>query len=314
MKQRYSDMDYWRKYHRYLPADWRLEGESVPEELWWEWRGHDVHLDRLANAHARVQLILLHGGGGNGRILMSFAPRLRAMGAEVIAPDLPGYGLTDCPDGSLPTYDRWAELVADLVSAERRRRGLPIILFGGSLGGFLSYGAAARKPDVSGIIVTTLVDTRSEENFVHIGRSAPLTRALLPLLRKLPRWLSGLRIPMPWVAPIHRITNNREFSRVFAHDRLGGGSRVALAFFSSLLNFDIRTEPERFTVPTLVIHPGADPWTPGELSRPFFNRIAAPKEWVDLPGCGHLPYEEPGVSVMWEAIERFLSSRLQMAG
>jgi pimeloyl-ACP methyl ester carboxylesterase len=57
----------------------------------------------------------------------------------------------------------------------------------------------------------------------------------------------------------------------------------------------------------LVVHPAVDPWTPAALSRPFFDRIAAEKYRVDLKRCGHLPYEEPGLHQMAEAISGFVS-------
>ena len=111
---------------------------------------------------------------------------------------------------------------------------------------------------------------------------------------------------MPLAAPMNLITNNPEFSAVFARDPFGGGSRVPLAFFASLLDFDVVREPENFSTPVLAAHPSDDPWTPPILSRPFFDRIAGPKKWVDLPGCGHFPYEEPGAAIMWESVDRFL--------
>ncbi|MGI8308467.1 hypothetical protein [Saccharopolyspora hattusasensis] len=42
-------------------------------------------------------------------------------------------------------------------------------------------------------------------------------------------------------------------------------------------------------------HPAEDAWTPVELSRPFFDRLAGAKKLAMLPGAGHLPIESPGV-------------------
>ncbi len=60
---------------------------------------------------------------------------------EVIAPDLPGYGLTESPRGY--THDDWVACVVDLVAAERSRDARPIFLFGGSMGGLIASSAAA---------------------------------------------------------------------------------------------------------------------------------------------------------------------------
>jgi pimeloyl-ACP methyl ester carboxylesterase len=112
-----------------------------------------------------------------------------------------------------------------------------------------------------------------------------LARLAAPLLRVIPPPLERLRVPIRFVSKLHYITNDPDFSAVFARDALGGGASV------------------------LVVHPALDPWTPAELSRPFFERIAAEKYWVDLQDCGHLPYEEPGVHQMTEAVSSFLTSR-----
>ena len=54
--------------------------------------------------------------------------------------------------------------------------------------------------------------------------------------------------------------------------------------------------PEAFDVcPLLLAHPAADKWTPLAVSKPFFDRLDGEKELVMLEGCGHLPYEAPGV-------------------
>jgi alpha-beta hydrolase superfamily lysophospholipase len=45
-----------------------------------------------------------------------------------------------------------------------------------------------------------------------------------------------------------------------------------------------------------LVHPGADHWTPVELSRTFLDRIAAPKRLVILANAGHYPVEEPGTA------------------
>ena len=54
------------------------------------WNGNQVHLDVYSNDHAPAKIILIHGVGGNGRVLSFIGAPLYSMGYEVIAPDLPG--------------------------------------------------------------------------------------------------------------------------------------------------------------------------------------------------------------------------------
>lgn len=43
------------------------------------------------------------------------------------------------------------------------------------------------------------------------------------------------------------------------------------------------------------------------MSQPFFDRLGGDKELVMLEGCGHFPYEEPGVSQFQKAVGEFLA-------
>ena len=75
-----------------LPAHVRT-GPETPEEEWLALGGYGLHVDRWRCPEARATLVLLHGGGGNGRLLAPFARLGVRAGAEVVAPDLPGIAL-----------------------------------------------------------------------------------------------------------------------------------------------------------------------------------------------------------------------------
>ena len=112
-KQHYSDRIEWRWYQRFLPERWRLTGASIPHEEWVTVGEHEVHVDRLRHPEPRCTVVMLHGGGGNGRVVMPLGRVAHRAGAEVIAPDLPGYGLTVRKRGVYP----------HLQSVGRCRRG-----------------------------------------------------------------------------------------------------------------------------------------------------------------------------------------------
>src|SRR5262249_19192584 len=88
-------------------------------------------------------------------------------------------------------------------------------------------------------------------------------------------------------------------NRMLGLDPLGGGNRAPIRFLQSLMAIRPAIEPESFDVcPVLLAHPAADRWTTIEASRPFFDRIKAPRELVMLGNCRHLPLEEPGVAFL----------------
>jgi hypothetical protein len=91
------------------------------------------------------------------------------------------------------------------------------------------------------------------------------------------------------------IANKPELVDLVIRDKRGGGNRMPLGFLRSFLDSTPAVEPEQATGTTFVLaHPAEDHWTPTEVSLRFFDRIAAPKEFVRLEGAGHYPVESPG--------------------
>ena len=311
---RYEQTNYWRNYLPFLPASLRLNNGDQAVETWWAWRGASIHLDHYPAEAASLTVIILHGGGGYGRLLAPYAQMLHQQGFEVIAPDLPGYGLTQTPD-HLIDHDRWVECVVDLVQRVKRSPDHPVVLLGCSLGGYLAYLAAARSRAVSAIIATTLADPRQAEvqrRFARFPRLLPLTRPFLPLIDHL---FGRLRLPIKWFSNMRAIANEPALSALFCQDPFGGGRRVPIHFLYSVLTAAPDVEPEYFAqCPVLLIHPADDRWTPLNISAPFFNRIRAPKQLVLLENAGHFPVEEPGVNQMLDAIVAFLRKQDNTTG
>lgn len=199
----------WLRYQPFFPERLRLTPEHLPEESWWSWRGMNLHLDRYKALDAPATVILLHGAGGYGRMLGPYGRLLQLHGYEVVAPDLPGYGLSQVPD-ALFTYEQWVNCVTDLVRAEKERAGRPVVLLGASIGGYLAYLAAAAGAPVAAVIATTLADPRLAQVRDQFARSrllsrigVPLMPAFLALSGRLRRPLSGSRrwTALPTIVP-----------------------------------------------------------------------------------------------------------------
>ena len=225
----YSQIDHWRKYQQFLPDRMRLGDGREPAEEWWPWRGADIHLDRYAVPEAPLTVILLHGVGGNGRLLAPLGLMLQEHGYEAVIPDLPGYGLSVVSPDQI-ALDRWVDCVADLAEAEARRTGRRVVLFGMSLGGMLGYMAAAQGRRAAGVIATTLLDLRLPIAREQGARTPVLARLLTRLLPPLAAVLGGLRLPIRWFTKMGKIANDPEVARLVCEDSVGGGSKVPLRF------------------------------------------------------------------------------------
>lgn len=306
-KQQYLNRPEWRWYQKYMPEELRVEGEYTPNEEWWCYKEHQIHLDRYNVDNPKAKILLFHGGGGNGRVLGAFARMAMRAGCDVVAPDFPGYGLTVRSSSTKPTYALWSDVGSALIDAEREKNTLPLIVWGLSIGGFLAYMVVAMNKKADGLIATTFADTRRIKTMVKVGRNALFGGGGYLIMKLVGPLLDLIKLPMKWIAPMELISNDPEISRVFMKDRLAGGGIVTMGFLRSLINAKPAVEPEDFNVcPVLMVHPGVDPWTPLELSMQFYDRIKGKKELVVLEGCGHFPVEEPGRYQLEDAIMSFV--------
>ncbi|MGI5171592.1 alpha/beta hydrolase [Spirillospora sp. CA-253888] len=291
-------------YLRFLPIDLRPGPELRPRSTWWRWRDHALHVERVERPGAELRMLVLHGAGGHAGALWPLAGIAAGHGLDVVVPDLPGYGRTRVPRPGRVRYGDWVDCVTDFVIAEKAADPRPLVLFGASMGGMLAYDVAARTGLAAAVVATCLLDPRRSDVRAAVGRHPALVPASLPLMRLLAPVIDDLRVPIRLVARMNAIANDPELVRVVVRDRLGGGSRVPVGFVRSYLESAPAVEPEEFTsCPVLLVHPGADRWTPVALSRAFFDRIAAPKQLKVLDNAGHYPVEEPGVRRFADAFD-----------
>ena len=306
IERSYVDETYWRNYEARLPTEFRIATERPTEERW-TWRGIAVHVDRLPAPDAPLKLLVLHGMGGYGRIVLGFGAPFRPQLCEVVAPDLPGYGLTPTTAAPL-VFSTWTSCVRDVIDRELRRDDRPIVVYGLSLGGMVAYHAACVSP-VQGLLATAFIDMTDPEVAAGVSRFTRLGRVTLPLVKGMPEALGRIRVPVRLLGKMHAISNNAQLARLVAEDPCGGRTSLPLCFVKSLMETAPPLAPEQFErCPVLLVHPGADRMTDIRFSRSFFDRLAAPKQMVTLDGAGHWPIEEPGATQMRESVHSFLES------
>lgn len=110
-----------------------------------------LRLRVLEAGRGDTTLLLLHGYGESLLAWRLVLDRL-ARHYRVIAPDLPGFGVSDKPDGSYdyPTYARW---LGDFLLAQTKG---PVIVVGHSMGGQIAAGLALDHPDR--VVAAVLID------------------------------------------------------------------------------------------------------------------------------------------------------------
>lgn len=302
----YKKYDSWKKFQPFFPERSRISSEFYPTEEYWQWNNMSVHLDRYTPKKKKnLKILLIHGGGANGRMMSPIGIGLLKKGYECVAPDLPGFGLTQY---SRPIeYKVWIDLVVDLIKKEAKKDDTPIALFGISLGGMLTYQAACISKQVKGIMVTTLADTTKLEIQRVLARNDFAAVAGGKVINLLKTVTDNIKVPIKETTKMERMVNNPEFVKLLKKDKIGSGSWVYLKWLRTLQSTKAVTRPEDFTkCPVLFMHPEKDTLLSFENSKPFFDKLACNKELVYLTNCGHIPIEEPGVTEMEAAMDHFL--------
>ncbi len=305
MQKYYHDAPVWRQVQAFLPETNRLTEETLPEEYYLPIGGVKLHIDHYKTESPKATVIMLHGVGGNGRLLSFMAIRLARSGYEVICPDMPLYGFTEYSQAI--TYDTWVECGCKLVDYYQSVKGGGIFLFGLSAGGMLAYQVACGREDVNGVIATCILDQRNPEVTKKTAVHPAVAAIAAPVLEAARRIFGGVKIPMRLVGNMKAISNNRSLAELLMKDKRSSGASVSVAFLYSMLHPVIKTEPEQFTAcPFLLAHPGDDRWTDIELSRLFYDRLACEKDVCFLEDAGHFPIEEKGLNQLEACCLSFL--------
>lgn len=299
--QTFSELGSWPTYRTILAEEFGIVLQTTPAEHRVPVRGHMVRIDEwAATGPCRGTVILVHGGGGNGRILALFAEPVAALGWRVLAPDLPGFGLTR----PLPTFDwdyaEWPRVIAAIADAQTG----PVVLMGASLGGLTAVFAAQQSNNVAGVVATTLLDASVDQHFIQVARWPWLGHVSLLGMALVPALMDRIRLPLRLAAPLSTMSSNKRLARYFSDDPLIGASWKPIRFFRTVHEF--KPPSLKLHCPLLLVHPGADAWTPTPISLATFNRIEARKQFVELSNGSHLPIEQPAYSELNAQVARFL--------
>ncbi|MBL0923158.1 MAG: alpha/beta hydrolase [Sphingomonadaceae bacterium] len=292
-------------YRRLLAEEFGLSLMRDPEERWLWVRGHHVRMDEwLPQGDVLGTVILVHGGGGNGRILAPAAEPIVELGWRVLAPDLPGYGLTETAPDYDWNYAEWPSVVAEIANGQAG----PVVLMGLSMGGLTAFFAAQQSAHVSGAIATTLLDLSDPEIFSLAARWRWLGHLSRFSMMAMPRLFDRVRMPLSLTTPLKAMSSSRAMQRYFADDPLIGASSKPARFFRTAHQYRVQTW--QLDCPLLLVHPGADTWTPTALSKMVYDRIKAKKQFVELSNGSHLPVEQPAYQELIVAVDKFLRSIL----
>lgn len=221
---------------------------------------------------ARGHLALIHGYAEHGGRYGRFAEAVAARGLVVHALDLRGHGVSPGRRGDMPGVDR---VVGDVEAFSASLPG-PTFLFGHSAGGAAAACAAARLPDLAGLLLT-----------------APFLRNADPV----PGWLRAVSGVVAAVVPhvpvrtldLDALSRIPEEVEAYRDDPLVYTGPVQARAGSVMLNMGDRALElaPHVTVPTLVMHGTDDAIADPEGSRLWIDEVGHADAQLELVSGGY---------------------------
>lgn len=227
----------------------------------------------MAKSPTRPALYCLHQSPKCGLEFERFA-KAASGERDVVAPDYPGYGLSDPPptqaDATIQTYAAEVWRVADVLGHDR------IDLFGNHTGSKVAAEMAMQRPDRVGAIVMVSAPILTEEeraHFVEYFSPTPLDRA-------------GTRFRLQWERVVHHagpgVTLDM-MARSYVQNLLGGeayewGHAAAFAY-DAPFQTALRTLPQ----PIFVLNPADDLQEATRRAAPLLRNGRI----IEVPQWGH---------------------------
>lgn len=302
----YKNSSSWTTYRDILSREAGITMSIEPHEEWIHVRGHHLHVDVWAPQQEPLgTIILVHGGGGHGRVLAPFADALVRRGWRVLSPDLPGYGLTRSAHETPGDYAEWPAVIAELADSQSGPCGLA----GFSVGGMTAVFAAELATRTMPVVATTLLDMANPTRFAQAARWRLLGHLSLLGFRLLPWLIDRLSLPLAVAAPLGKMSSSAALDAYFRTDRLLGRHWVSVRFFRTLHRY-VPSQPA-FDFPVLLAHPGDDAWTPASWSTDWLASSSIIDTEVVVTRTGsHLPVEKESFDTIVQAAHGFFTRRL----
>jgi len=291
-----------------VPAEPRIPHPWAQTER----RDVTIHTDELGECRIAVRaygsgppLVLVHGLMNPG---YSFRYLLELLGGryQLLIPDLPGGGASDCPDVYLGP-DVLARAIIATIDA-LGVRGAPVI--GNSMGGYLCMRAALLDPGA----MSRLVNLHSP------GLPTLKMSALRWALRVLPSWALVDRMvrrdPDRWVHKnVHyydeTLKSRADFTELAAPLKTREGRRGFYRHLRDTLDthemakFERALRAQKFPIPLLLVYAERDPIVPPAMGERL-HALVPGAEFIRLTECSHFAHVDAPHKFV-AAIEPFLA-------
>lgn len=306
---------YWEIYHS---KDDLERSQRLRQTYMLHSTGVNLHIDAYEQADPLAPVLIFnHGGGGYSRLFIPLALKLYDKGYTVLLPDQRGQGLSDGARGDF-TIAQATKNILDVAHWARETYAGTLFMAGGSLGGGLTYYAAAAGAPVTAIICHNLYDFGNPRNALALSRFSMLRH--IPGVPSLFRYMlllgarlvPTLRLPRQLVGRFEKMVDPRVagFYDQYVQDPIPVKS-FPLSNLASMFNTSPAIPLEKNTMPALVINQKRDEMVTPMATLENYNRLGGKTQYVEID-YGHWAigdrFEEEWVGLVDSFLKQFLIS------
>lgn len=252
----------------------------------------------------RALVILVHGFGEHSGRYGNLIPPLTGAGYAVYALDHRGHGRSPGKRGHTDSFDDYLTDVRALIAvAQAALPGLPVVIFGHSMGGLIVLVYALRNPgDLAGVVASAPLLAKANVSPILLTVAQLLSR-VTPTFG-LDTGLDPTTISRD-PAEVARYTSD---AQVHAKSTARAGSELMKAVDWA------QAHAGELAVPLLLYHGGDDKLVPIDGSRRFFAAVQeGDKQFVELAGRYHESHNDSGRDELFALIVDWLDRHLAHA-
>lgn len=243
---------------------------------------------KSGKAKPKKVVVIQHGFGEHSGRYQNLIAALEKEKAAVYALDARGHGKTPGKRGHVSDFNLYAADLAVLIEKARsENKGIPMILFGHSMGALVATLAALKSEvarELSGLILSSGAFKPALDTMQAIKKAIGTVLA---------RFAPALTVPAG--LDIKLISRDPNVVEAYANDPLVHG-KISLKMGVDLFATGeaLLEKASRLTLPVLVIHGDADGIAQVEGSRQFYQALSSKDKTLKIyPGFYHETINEP---------------------